>query len=160
MNDDLVQRLIKSLYEIGHGGSSKKLNNSVRGENMALALISKNKGSIYPKDIEQKMGISSARVSKIIKGLEEKNLVIRKPDKEDKRKTLVILTDRGKKFENLRKEKINFILTSMLELLGEEDGPDFVRIIEKIEKSMPQIRKLCEKELGDSAYDKDFEIFK
>ena len=160
MNDDLVQRLIKSLYEIGHGGSSKKLNNSVRGKNMALALISKNKGSIYPKDIEQKMGISSARVSKIIKGLEEKKLVIRKPDKEDKRKTLVVLTDRGKKFENLRKEKINFILTSMLELLGEEDGPDFVRIIEKIEKSMPQIRKLCEKEFGDSAYDKDFEIFK
>ena len=160
MNDDLVQRLIKSLYKIGHGNSSKKLNNSVRGENMALALISKNKGSIYPRDIEQKMGISSARVSKIIKGLEEKKLVIRKPDKEDKRKTLVILTERGKKFENLRKEKINFILTSMLELLGEEDGANFVRIIEKIEKSMPEIRKLCEKEFGDSAYDKDIEIFK
>lgn len=156
MNDDLVQRLIKSLYKIGHGNSSKKLNNSVRGENMALALINKNKGSIYPKDIEKKMGISSARVSKIIKGLEEKKLVIRKPDKEDKRKTLVILTDRGKKFENLRKEKINFILTSMLELLGEEDGADFVRIIEKIEQYMPQIRIMCEKEFGDSAYDKDF----
>lgn len=160
MNDVLVQRLIKSLYKIGHGNSSKKLHNSVRGENMTLALISKNKGSIYPKDIEKKMGISSARVSKIIKGLEEKDLVIRKPDKEDKRKTLVILTERGKKFENLRKEKINFILTSMLELLGEEDGTDFVRIIEKIEKSMPEIRKMCEIEFGDSAYDKDFEIFK
>ncbi len=160
MDDNLVERLIRSLYKIGHGNSSKKLNNSVRGENMALALISKNKGSIYPKDIEKKMGISSARVSKIIKGLEEKKLVIRNPDKEDKRKTLVILTNRGKKFENLRKEKINFTLTSMLELLGEEDGADFVRIIEKIEKSMPQIRNMCEEKFGDSAYDKDFEIFK
>lgn len=160
MNDVLVQRLIKSLYKIGHGNSSKKLHNSVRGENMTLALISKNKGSIYPKDIEKKMGISSARVSKIIKGLEEKKLVIRKPDSKDKRKTLVILTDLGKEFENLRKEKINFTLSTMLELLGEEDGADFVRIIEKIEKSMPQIRNMCEEKFGDSAYDKDFKIFK
>ena len=156
MDDNLVQRLIKSLYKIGHGGSSKKLNNTVRGENMALALISKNKGSPYPKDIEENMGISSARVAKIIKGLEEKKLVIRKPDSKDKRKTLVILTDLGKEFENLRKEKINFTLSTMLELLGEEDGADFVRIIEKIEKSMPQIRNMCEEKFGDSAYDKDF----
>lgn len=156
MDDNLVQRLIKSLYKIGHGGSSKKLNNSVRGENMALALISKNKGSTYPKDIEENMGISSARVAKIIKGLEEKKLVIRKPDSKDKRKTIVNLTDRGKRCENLRKDKINFALSTMLELLGEEDGADFVRIVEKIEKSMPQIRNMCEEKFGDSAYDKDF----
>ncbi len=160
MDDNLVERLITSLYKIGHGGSSKKLNNSVRGENMALAIISKNGGSIYPKDIEEMMGVSSARVAKIIKGLEEKKLVIRKPDSKDKRKTLVILTDLGKEFENLRKEKINFTLSTMLELLGEEDGADFVRIIEKIEKSMPQIRNMCEEKFGDSAYDKDFKIFK
>lgn len=156
MNDDLVQRLITSLYKIGHGGSNKKLNNSVRGESMTLSIISKNGGFIYPKDIEEKMGISSARVAKIIKGLEEKKLVIRKPDSKDKRKTLVILTDRGKEFENLRKDKINFTLSTMLELLGEEDGAEFVRIIEKIEKSMPQIRNMCEEKFGDSAYDKDF----
>ncbi|MDY2928301.1 hypothetical protein [Anaerococcus sp.] len=69
MNDDLVQRLITSLSKIGHGGSGKKLNNSVRGENMAMALISKNGGFIYPKDIEEKMGVSSARVAKIIKSV-------------------------------------------------------------------------------------------
>lgn len=156
MNDDLVQRLITSLYKIGHGGSSKKLNNSVRGENMAMALISKNGGFIYPKDIEEKMGVSSARVAKIIKGLEEKKLVIRKTDRKDRRRTIVSLTDRGKRCDDLRKEKINFALTSMLEHLGEDDGADFVRIIEKIEKSMPQIRNMCEEKFGDSAYDKDF----
>ncbi|MDU3137606.1 MAG: winged helix DNA-binding protein [Anaerococcus prevotii] len=156
MDDNLVERLITSLYKIGHGGSSKKLNNSVRGENMALALISKNKGSTYPKDIEENMGISSARVAKIIKGLEEKKLVTRKPDRKDRRKTIVSLTDRGKRCEDLRKEKINFALTSMLELLGEDDGADFVRLIEKIEQAMPQIRKMCEEKFGDSSYDKDF----
>lgn len=160
MDDNLVERLITSLYKIGHGGSSKKLNNSVRGENMALAIIRKNGGSIYPKDIEEMMGVSSARVAKIIKGLEEKKLVIRKPDSKDKRKTIVNLTDRGKRCENLRKDKINFALSTMLELLGEEDGADFVRIVEKIEKSMPQIRNMCEEKFGDSAYDKDFKIFK
>ena len=156
MNEDLVKRLIKSLHKFCDGNSDRKLNDSVRGENMVMILISKNGGSIYPKDIEKAMGISSARVAKIFNNLEAKNLIMRETDKKDKRKTLVSLTENGNKYVKLEKQKMNFAITTMFELLGNRDSEDLVRILEKIENNLPEIKKLYKEKFGDLENDKDF----
>lgn len=156
MFDDLVQRLINSLYRIGQDDNNRKINKSVSGEYKAIGLISLNGGWIYPKNIEKEMGVSSARVAKIINNLEAKNLIVREVDKNDRRRTIVTLTEKGKKFESLKKERMDFAIITMFELLGEEDSKDFVRIVEKIETSMPLIRKIYEEKFGDLEYDKDF----
>lgn len=155
MYEDLEKRLIKSLHKFGDNNSDRKLNDSVRGEKMVMTLISKNGGSTYPKNIQEAMGISSARVAKIFNNLEAKNLITREADKKDKRKTLVSLTENGNKYVSLEKQKMDFAITTMFELLGNQDSEDFVRIIEKIENNLPEIKKLYKEKFGDLENDKD-----
>lgn len=155
MYEDLEKRLIKSLHKFGDNNSDRKLNDYVRGEKMVMTLISKNGGSTYPKNIQEAMGISSARVAKIFNNLEAKNLITREADKKDKRKTLVSLTENGNKYVSLEKQKMDFAITTMFELLGNQDSEEFVRIIEKIETNLPEIKKLYKEKFGDLENDKD-----
>ena len=106
------------------------------------------------KDIEKEMGVSRARIAKIINSLEAKNLI--EIDKSDRRRTIVTLTEKGRKFESLKKDRMDFAIITMFELIGEEDSKNFVRIVEKIETSMSQIRKINEEKFGDLENDKDF----
>ena len=132
------------------------LSDSLRGEFKAMRLISLTGGWIYPKDIEKEMGVSRARIAKIINSLEAKNLIEIETDKSDRRRTFVTLTEKGRNFESLKKDRMDFAIITMFELIGEEDSKNFVRIVEKIETSMSQIRKINEKKFGDLEYDKDF----
>ena len=63
MNEKLAKEVIRCVHSIGKQHPHKQINDSVRGENMALGFIKSEGGSTYPKDIELAMGISSARVA-------------------------------------------------------------------------------------------------
>ena len=121
-----------------------------------MRLISLNGGWIYPKDIEKEIGVSSARIAKIINSLEAKNLIERETNKNDRWRTIVTLTEKGRKFESLKKDRMDFAIITMFELIGEEDSKNFVRIVEKIETSMSPIRKINKEKIGDLENDKDF----
>lgn len=157
MNEKLAKEVIRCVHSIGKYYPHKKINDSVRGENMALGIIRSEGGSTYPKDIELAMGISSARVAAIIKKLELRNLVIRTDDKIDKRKTLVTLTEQGKEVACVTEKKIMYALGKVFDYLGEEDSENFVRIIDKLIKNLPKVSKNCEdkfKEMDDE-FDKN-----
>lgn len=66
------------------------------------------------------------------------------------------LTEKCRKFESLKKDRMDFAIITMFELIGEEDSKNFVRIVEKIETSMSRIRKINEEKSGDLENDKDF----
>ena len=157
MNEKLAKEVIRCVHSIGKYHPHKQINDSVRGENMALGFIKSEGGSTYPKDIELAMGISSARVAAIIKKLEQRNLVIRTDDKIDRRKTLVTLTKQGEEVALETEKKIMYALGQMFAYLGEEDYENFVRIIDKLIKNLPKISKDCEekfKEMDDN-FDKN-----
>lgn len=157
MNEKLAKEVIRCVHSIGKHHPNKQINDSVRGENMALGFIKSEGGSTYPKEIELAMGISSARVAAIIKKLEQRNLVIRTDDKIDRRKTLVTLTKQGEEVALETEKKIMYALGQMFDYLGEEDSENFVRIIDKLIKNLPKISKDCEekfKEMDDN-FDKN-----
>lgn len=157
MNEKLAKEVIRYVHSIGKYHPHKQINDSVRGENMALGFIKSEGGSTYPKDIELAMGISSARVAAIIKKLEKRELVTRTGDKIDRRKTLVSLTGKGEKVAKKTEDKIMYALGQMFDALGEEDSENFVRIIDKLIKNLPKISKDCEekfKEMDDN-FDKN-----
>ena len=136
MNEKLAKEVIRCVHSIGKHHPHKQINDSVRGENMALGFIKSEGGSTYPKDIE---------------------LVTRTGDKIDRRKTLVSLTEKGEKVAQETEDKIMYALGQMFDALGEEDSENFVRIIDKLIKNLPKISKVCEekfKEMDDS-FDKD-----
>lgn len=157
MNEKLAKEVIRCVHSIGKYHPHKQINDSVRGENMALGFIRAEGGSTYPKEIELAMGISSARVAAIIKKLEQRGFVRRTGDKVDRRKTLVTLTENGQKVAKETESKIIYTLDQMFEVLGKEDSENFVRIIDKLIKNLPKISKTCEdkfKEMDDE-FDKN-----
>lgn len=157
MNEKLVKEFIRCEHSIAKYRPHKSINDSVEGENKVLRFINSEGGSTYPKEIELAMGISSARVAAIIKKLEERELLIRTCDKVDRRKTLLTLTEQGKKAAHEIETKIMYALGQMVDSLGDEESENFIRILDKLILNLPNIIKNCEerfKEMDDN-YDKN-----
>ena len=104
---------------------------SFMGETFVLYYLEK-QGSAVPGEISDAMGISSARMAAALNGLDDKGYITREIDKEDRRKIIVNLTAAGKqRAHQLIKEHMSHI-SEMLEMLGEADAREYVRIMVKI----------------------------
>ncbi len=85
-------------------------------------------------ELSTKLRVSTARVARMLNALEEKEMIVRKKDVEDKRKILVYLTDKGKEYVVDKFQVCLSFLENMYEKLGENDTKEYLRILEKIEK--------------------------
>ena len=68
--------------------------------------------------------------------LEEKDLIHRMPDQKDSRKTVVCLTDKGMVKTSRYTEDVSAYLSSILELAGETDAAEYVRLEKKLAELM------------------------
>ena len=93
MYDDIckLKKLFTFVYEIE--AQIRKTTDLTANEVFVLCLLSK--GVERPNDIAAELDLSLSRVSKIIGPLEEKELINRVLDKEDKRKFSFVLTKAG-----------------------------------------------------------------
>jgi DNA-binding MarR family transcriptional regulator len=130
--DDLAKEFIKNMHAIQAAGSKESIQDGFRGEVFVLHFIKKSQGKIAPGDISSAIGVSSARVATALNSLEDKGMITRRIDSEDRRKIIVELTPKGAEYVEDHKckqiEKIKNILMS----LGEEDSKEFVRLIGRL----------------------------
>ena len=78
------------------------------------------------------LDVSTARVAKILSGLEKNGLLERRIDPFDRRKIIVKLTENGKKkYETINKIMFGH-MNEMYEALGPEDAESFSRIVKKL----------------------------
>ena len=108
------------------------LDECLQGEVFTLLYINNRENTVLPRDISEEMNISTARVATILNSLENKGFVERQIDREDRRRILVTLTQKGKVEAKEHKEEVINQIAKMLELLGEEDAKDFIRITGRI----------------------------
>ena len=112
--------------------ANQKLSKMLRGELFVLNYLYRREGEVHPKELSEKMAVSTARIARLLNHMEEKSLVIRQPDPGDSRQIIVQLTPAGAKAgEGARREVIAY-LAKMLESLGPEDARAYIRIQEKI----------------------------
>lgn len=106
-----------------------------------LLNVDSHEGS-YASDIAPALGMESTSLSRIIQSLEEKKMIQRIPDKNDKRKIRIILTKRGIMQKELAKNTVrNF--NHMAELkIGREKLTDFFKTIDDIVELAEQRNKL------------------
>lgn len=110
----------------------KNISEAMHGEAFVLDYIADHGEEVIPSKIGQKMDVSSARVAQALNSIEGKDLITRHIDTNDRRKIIVRLTPKGKaQAERHRREMIS-MTAQMLELLGEEDAIEFVRITSKL----------------------------
>ena len=136
---ELAKQLLHNTYQFRSNSNQKKINETMQGETFALLYILRRDGIVLPSEISDEMNISSARVAAILNNLEDKGLILRQIDKNDRRRILVDLTQDGIKLaENYNQMVVN-LTVRMLELLGEYDATEFVRIMGKLAELAPKI---------------------
>jgi len=129
---ELANEFVRNMQSARMSGLSKQFSEGFRGETFVLFFIMKMGGRTVPGNISSSVGVSSARIAAALNNLEDKGLVTREIDSEDRRKIIVELTPKGRDYveEEQRKqiEKIKNIFIS----LGENDAKELVRIVGRL----------------------------
>lgn len=128
---ELTNVLFGNAAEFMRAPQLRLANRMLSGEMLAMSYLKSHK-SAPPCEIGASMGISSARMAKLIAGLLKKNYVHCERDVSDRRKINVALTKEGEAYLD---SQIDYIVSQtrlILEYLGENDAKEFVRIASRI----------------------------
>jgi len=139
---ELSHQCLEAIYRFYKVESQQQFNQAMHGETFALQFIAKHHDFVVPKDIENEMDISSARVTTILNGLENKGLVTRQIDTVDRRRTILKLTSKGEEVVAKNTAHLLASVTEMLEYLGEEDAKHYVRLMDKLSDRCGRIKPL------------------
>jgi len=134
---ELANQLIIHFNEIRKNQHQKAIDETMGGEAFALLYSWKKSGYVQPSEMSGKMSVSSARMAVILNRLEAKGLITRQIDKVDRRKILVSLTPAGKEAAGAYSKKALSGAVNMLEMLGEQDAKEFVRILGRLADFTP-----------------------
>ena len=93
---------------------------------------------IYVSQIAQKAKMAASQVSRMLRGLEERNLVGRIVDEKDRRNTYVFLTESGENICKRQREQMNGFLQRVTEGLGEEKMDTLIRLCDEMADVMEQ----------------------
>lgn len=120
-------------------------NEGFHGVIPVLSELIKYDDGIVAGEIAEKFQISTARVAKILNYLEDKEYVIRKKKDNDKRVTIVSITEKGKEFLTDFKKQRADDMTYALKDIPDSDIEIFMSVTETI------ISKLCQRKVEENA---------
>ena len=104
----------------------------IKGMLPVLKILYDSKNEITPKDIEDKLNITSARTARVLNQLQEKGYINRKKSKMDKRKTIVVLTEEGKSTALKHRSMFISYTDVMLKDITDEEKECFLNILNKM----------------------------
>ena len=104
----------------------------MRGELFVLNYLKHHNDSVHPKELSEKLAVSTARIARLLNHLEDQKLIVRLADRQDSRQVIVQLTELGKaEIDHIRSRVLEYTVR-MLEGLGTQDAKEYIRIQEKI----------------------------
>lgn len=128
----LIEKIFDTFDSINIEVLFDKLKFSLKGENMLLSILNSLGGQGTATEITQYFGFTPARLSALVKTLENKGLVKKIQNKDDRRTSTIVLTSEGTlHYLAYREEAIRNALV-IVEQLGENDINEFLRIIRKV----------------------------
>ena len=133
----LAAELFNDMGNIRRVKSQKSINESLQGEAFVLHYIAKRGGDVQPGEIGSEMNVSTARIATALNSLEKKGLITRKIDTTNRRHILVGITQEGKKTAEEHQKFALENVAKMLELLGEQDAKEYVRIMRRLADLLP-----------------------
>lgn len=107
--------------------------NGTMAVGFALLSIDPKKGT-PSTSLGPKMGMEATSLSRTLKSMEEKNLILRKPHPVDGRSVLIYLTDLGKAHRASSKAAVMKFNNKVINEIGEKSLNNFHFVIEKINK--------------------------
>lgn len=128
----LAEQLLNARANLLQVPANQQLSKMVQGELFVLYYLDAHTGVTHPKDLSEKMSVSTARIASLLNHMEGKGLVTRYTDSSDNRQVIVELTEEGKNAIAKVKAEVLSHLAAMLESLGPDDAQEYIRIQEKI----------------------------
>ncbi len=133
MNDEqLVSRIIELTSTVKIKKFEMFFNSSFKGLILILNLLELKNDSLSAGEIASLLKVSTARVAVAINTLEKKGLVKREKSKEDARKTIIKLTEKGKNICEENQKRIKNETLIFLQKLTNDEKIALISIINKL----------------------------
>ena len=87
---------------------------------------------VYVSELAEKMRVQSPAVSRMLKGLEKRELIERSIDPQDRRNIIVKLTKDGELIWNRMSSRLEGYMKWIIEEMGEEDMLTLVRLLDRL----------------------------
>ena len=129
---ELAHELLIVHQKLLHDPTHQKISKIIRGELFVLNYLSTQEGDVHPKELSERMAVSTARIANLLNHLEEKKLVQRHVDPQDNRQFIVVLTEDGRQLIEKIRSDLLIDIRALLERLGPEDTEAFLRILKKL----------------------------
>lgn len=130
--NELAEQLVNMRASMPQMKMERAMSQMTRGEILALNYIAANGNKVYPKDISKALMLTTARITAMLKSLEDQQLITRTPDAADSRQVIVELTETGVSVVEERRSALVKAVAKMLEFLGADDAKAYVRIQKKL----------------------------
>lgn len=122
--EELADIKMKMVRFHGYGA----IQSTTGGERFVLGYLATHGGKAGPKEMAVAMNVSTARIAAILKQLEQKALVQRRPDPADGRYTIVEILESGTRQYKRNREEFYQSAAFLLEEMGEKDAREYVRL--------------------------------
>lgn len=103
-----------------------------RGSMGVLGILSHFGGEATPSQLVDFTHLSKGRISNIVRSLEEKDYVHKRPSTTDSRSVVVALTDKGKGVTEKHDAEMRESMIRVVEFLGPEDSQAAIRILSRL----------------------------
>jgi len=130
--EKIAVQLVQALEMLPRSAPQNIIREFSKGEAFLLNFIYKQGGTARPGEMSEALGTSTARIAAAINNMERKGLVRRETDSNDRRRTLVHLTDAGNDFISSCRNHLLEHVKNVMRELGEKDTREFLRISAKI----------------------------
>lgn len=130
--DQTVLELIETMQEVSRLPLHAHLSAMARGELFVLRFLERHEGTAFPADLCQVMDVSKARVSVALHMLEEKGLIRKEEDGQDRRRIRIRITPEGMRYMQESREAAYQEAKRFFAKLGEEDAREYVRLMRRM----------------------------
>lgn len=134
-NDSLNNTIFKRAFQKKITG---KLKNLSKNQPMVIKIIGM-EGEVMPSTIGKYTGMNKSSLTHLVDDLENKGIVYRKNDPEDRRKVLVSLTSKGLKCYSRLNKITAEMADELLKYICEEDLDDFIQSLETMTRILRKI---------------------
>lgn len=115
--------------------------NCSQGETGALLYLTFVKEGITASDLSEELKVSMPRVASVLNSLESKDLIKKSIDLEDKRRTIVNITEKGKQLVLEKKEEAIKNIIKIIEKMDKEDIEQYIMLSRKIGNIMNKMQE-------------------
>lgn len=128
----LAVELLNKMQLLHRTNPKNNLTDALRGESFVLQYLLSHDEAVLPGEIGSEMNVSSARIAQTLNSIEKKGWITRQIDPDDRRRIIVKLMPEGKTEAEKQQQKLMDDAAKILDLLGEHDAKEYVRIMGKL----------------------------